>query len=174
VTSVLAQLRRPDLQELRVQCTLVSMPAKVAADCGLSAGKCVAVDEGQAGKVLKAAVAAKGTLCNLPEAGGMPLQPLVFERQGDERRLRLEMLPISEDEACFMFQMVQWRLPVDRTLLPDRKQIDAAIRLKVGAGAMAMAVKDDQATLVWLRFIGTRKAEPVPEPDAKDKGGNGR
>jgi hypothetical protein len=102
---------------------------------------------------------------------------LVFERPGDERRLRLEILPIAEDEACFMFQMLEGRLPVDRTLFPDHKDVDASIRLKVGAGAMATAVKDGQATVAWLRFIGTRKAEPAPAQDAKDaeqdQGGNG-
>jgi hypothetical protein len=176
MSSALAQLRRPDLQELRLQCTLVSMPLSVAIADGMATGKVLEVDEVKAGKVLKDAVAAKGTLRNLPEGGCLPLQPgLVGKMRGDARGaeaasdpfghtcVRAEALPIADDEAWFALQLAR---DAGRDFPPP---LEGSVRLKLGGGAMMMAALGEQAVVLWVRFVSSRNAEAVKEAATTDR-----
>ena len=62
---------------LRLQCSLVTVPANQAAATDFPWGKVVPVDEIAMGKYVKAALAAKGSLQNLPEVLARPLVPFV-------------------------------------------------------------------------------------------------
>jgi hypothetical protein len=184
VRVLLDQLRRQDLQELRVQCTQVTMPLQTAAAAGLAAGKVVEVDEGRAGKVFKDAVAAKGTLHNLPEAGVLPLQPCVMiqpRREGKAEtepfarsEVRVQVLPLGDDEAWFA---LKWRGEtqgaagaVQSAAAGAEPKFEAAMRLKAGKGAMVMSVQGQHAVVLWVRFCFTRPAEPAHEKP-QGKGG---
>jgi hypothetical protein len=178
---LLDQLRRADLQEVRLQCTQVTMPLPVAAASGLAAGKVVEVDEGKAGKMIKDAVAAKGTLRNLPEAGILPLQPCVMTLPRREAtaavaaqpfgrsEVRVVALPLSEKEVWFS---LRWRgEPADGPGRPQAPQFETAMRLEPGRGAMVMSPQDQQAVVLWVRFAFTRNAVPAEEKAGKSEPG---
>jgi hypothetical protein len=165
-----AQLARPDLQELRVQCTVVTMPLDAATAAGLAAGKVLEVDEASAGKVIKAAVAAKGAFRNLPEEGGLPLQPFVLGKAAEQKprnaaemmagsQVRIEALPLSAAEAWFALQWTG-ELPGDGAKPATKSEFEACMRLKVGGGAMVMSAQGKQAVVLWLRLPFTKDAQP--------------
>ncbi|HEX5051209.1 MAG TPA: hypothetical protein VFZ65_05520, partial [Planctomycetota bacterium] len=84
VTKAVEQLMAEDAANptrWRLQCSLVTLPAKVAAERGIVAGKVVPVDEAAASRLVRDAVAAKGSLQNLPEVVVNPLVPFVVERR---------------------------------------------------------------------------------------------
>jgi hypothetical protein len=178
MTAMLAQLQRADLQELRVQCTLVTMPMAVATAAGLALDQPLAVEESQAGRILKDAVAAKGTLRNLPEAGLLPAQSAILGRPAAiarpdaapvpfaELRVRVEALPTAEDEGWFALQLLDGEQRNDTVAPRKVAMADAKLRLKMGHGAMVMAARGEQATVLWVRFTGMRKAEPSKDAPA--------
>jgi hypothetical protein len=45
------------------------------------------------------------------------------------------------------------------------------VQLKAGGGALVMAQQGQTATVLWIRFTGTKKAEPVADHPAGDKTG---
>jgi hypothetical protein len=144
---------------------------------GLAAGKVVDVDEGKAGKVLKDAVAAKGTLRNLPEAGILPLQPFVMGKPrregaaGGAAEVRVEALPLSEGEAWFS---LQWRGEPSDSPPQPAPHFEATFRLKTGSGAMVMSQKGQQAVVLWVRFAFIRNAEPAQEKAAPGNSAPGK
>lgn len=182
VNALVAQLRRPEVRELRVQCTLVQLPASVAEQHGLAAGCATPVDAVAAGKLQKAAVQAQGRLQNLPELAVKPLEPFCAEPPAGDReatgifaasRLRGEALLLADDEALFGVHLVAGELPADPTRRPKAPLVDATFRLRVGSGVLLLAnaanpparatsgaAPPPMTVALWLRFVDVVQAPP--------------
>jgi len=167
VKQIIEQLRAEDSQRpttLRLQCSLVTLPLDHAAAQDFQWSKATPVDEVAMGKFVKTALAAKGSLQNLPEVLARPLVPFVAEAQGakqtddNEARLRLrgEILPLGAAEAVVALQLVRGQLPADRTRRPLETCLDQAFRLKVGGGIATATRRQGQphVTVLWVRLVG--------------------
>ncbi|HEX6811289.1 MAG TPA: hypothetical protein VF384_06680 [Planctomycetota bacterium] len=170
VKQIIEQLRAEDPQRpttLRLQCSLVTLPVDHAAAQDFQWSKVTPVDEVAMGKFVKTALAAKGTLQNLPEVLARPLVPFLGEasavKQTDaDRRLRFrgEILPLSAAEAVIALQLTRVQLPADRSRRPLETCLDEAFRLKVGSG-MATAMRrqgEPGVTVLWVRLVGMDRA----------------
>lgn len=136
VMALVAQLRRPEVRHLRVQCTLLHLPASVGAQHGLAVGRATLVDEVAAGKVQKAAVQARGRLQNLPEVLVAPLVPFHTQLPADGSnacRLRGEAVLVGDDEALFGVQLVAGDLPDDPTRIPKAPLVSATFGCELAA-----------------------------------------
>ena len=178
-------LRKDPARELRVHCTLVHLPMQVATEHALVAGQVTPVDEPTAGKLLKAAVQAKGRVHNLPELEVQPLLPFRAEPPTEAGkpattiptlRLRGEAVLVEEQEALFGVQLVAGDLPADPTVLPKAPLFDRTFRLRAGTGILVLAPTaqnapaDAPAVVVWLRLASVTATKPAKEPAAGDAG----
>src|SRR5262245_29498792 len=128
--------------EVRVQCTVFATPA--------SEGRALAthkdiqkadqpIDVVTAGRLIKAAVAAGGTLRNLPEAGAPPLVPFVMKAA--DVSVGCRALVLGDDEVA----------------LAVHREGEGAVgtgrfvRVKVGSGALLTYSGRTQTTCVWVR-----------------------
>ncbi len=153
---MLEQLRQQTLPRARLQCSLLTMPQELAKAHGLAAARFVATDEAAFGKLVRAAVAAGGTLQNLPEVVAEPLAPFVFEpkagpgkaRAEPALRLRGELVPVGASEIACSVQLVRGALPPDLTHVPKQALLDAVVRLEAGKAAMKVVVSAEPATVV--------------------------
>lgn len=169
VNGILKQLRLPEHPKLRVQCTLLTVPATLARAHGLARGKPVPVDEAKAGEILKQCTQQGGTLQNLPEGHTFPLQPFAIRpraRQTDRKWcVQCEGLMVDADSAAFTVRLVE-----DRPKLPRAERIAETFRIEPGSGMMLASrplvqrPKPDQAIVLWFRFI----CAEVPERMGKD------
>ncbi|MFO1077465.1 MAG: hypothetical protein U1E73_07040 [Planctomycetota bacterium] len=172
----LQQLRRDEVLDHRLLCTLATLPPSVARVLEFEVGRAKAVDEAAAGDVLKAAIGARGTLVNLPEAKGLPLVPFLAEparakepaakdgagKDGadkDERhgpRIACTALPVGANEAVL-------ELRVDGGAAQT-------LRLAAGSGAIVRLPDDARgpAQLLWVRYAGTTPHVATRTP-AKDR-----
>ena len=178
--SVVTQLRKPEARELRLACTIVSMPEAVAEECGLLVGRVLPVDEVKAGQVQKAAILAKGTLQNLPETLAVPLLPFRIERHPDREkpgdapaghslRLRGEAVLFADDQAVFSVQLAA-ELPKDPTVLPTKPLLSCTMPLVAGSGVIVRtpvrkdAPQNEAVVAVWLRFLDV---VPAKQPQSR-------
>lgn len=178
-------LRKGPERELRLHCTLVHLPMQAAIEQQLVAGQVTPIDEPTAGKLLKAAVQAKGRVHNLPELKVRPLLPFRLEPPPDASkptsdttptRVRGDALLVSDQEALFYVQMVAGDLPLDPTILPYAMLFDEVFRLQVGTGIVILARNaidapaDAPAVALWLRFVDVTAAPPAKKPADADAG----
>ncbi len=176
IVGVVNRLSATQVPTLRVQCTLVRLPRQIAAAHELEVGRAVPIDEAKAGALIKQAIAAKGSLQNLPETLVRPLVPFRAEPPaGDgataapQLRVRGEAVLATDREAWFDVQLVEGKLPEDPTLLPPSRRLHQALRLEVGTGAMLLApprkddAKDADVVALWLRFVDLAGPKP-PDP----------
>ena len=180
--SIVTQLQRPEVRQLRLACTLVSMPEAVAEQFGLLVGSALPASEVLAGEVQKAAVKAQGSLQNLPEALAVPLVPFRIERPVDGEqpgdapdrkslRLRGEAVYCADDQAIFAVQLAA-ELPKDPTVLPSKPLLACTMPLAAGAGVILRAPvrkdapENEAVVAVWFRFVDVVQAEqPLPKLD---------
>lgn len=172
------QLQGEELREHAVLCTFVTLPRDLATEHGVMPDRFRVVGEADAGKLLKAAVAAGGQLCNLPQAGGLPLVPFeVGGGQGQEKTrqdspsraaVRFTALPIGAAQVLLRVtapgttsQFLQ--LPAGGGVL---------LRLGEPARPVGQEPRTDEvaapARVVWLRYVGSSphapKAAERPKP----------
>ncbi|HZN38959.1 MAG TPA: hypothetical protein VFD82_09155 [Planctomycetota bacterium] len=180
VQSVFDEMRREPLPLFHLTCTVLVMPAEIAASHGLSTIEVQEADMAAMTKLMRDVVKQRGTLLNLPEAIATPFVPFVAEQcvaaegkrpPNDDENLRLrgEVLALSPEEVLCGVQLVRGSLPEDRTLLPEAAVSDRAFRLRVGTGVTITAKNDMTATVLWLRFTGT--STEAPKADKADKVG---
>lgn len=195
---IVKQLHRAERRELLVQCTVVRMTRALAKQHGLVINLPTPVDEVAAGKILKAALQAKGSLQNLAEVRARPLVPFRAEPQADARkagatpapaplRLRGDVVLVADDEALFALQAVCTALPEDPTMLPASPLLDTTFRLRAGTGVMLLtkagmpeapatgdqapaAAGDGEAVALWLRFVAVAERQPAGDPTRSDPG----
>lgn len=183
VLGIVDLLRKGPTRELRVRCTLVHLPVQIATEHALVAGQVTPIDEPTAGKLLKAAVQAKGRVHNLPESKVLPLQPFRDEPPKDagkgageatQLRVRGEAVLVSDQEALFGVQVVRGALPLDPTILPKAPLFDRTFRMRVGTGIVILApiAKDAPAdtptVALWLQLVDVAAAPPAEKPAASD------
>jgi len=162
VEAALQYLDAPDLNEVCVQCTLVTMPAKTATEFGLRADAPRPVAVAEAGRLLKLALQQGGTVSNLPETSSLPLQPFVGGGQQAKghpaKQLRVcgEALQVGEREAVITVHLAQGDQPADRTKPPTRSLVSATMHLRVGDGLLLTSLRGNQATVLWLWFTDLR------------------
>jgi hypothetical protein len=182
VNALVTQLRRPEARELRVQCTLVQLPASVAEQHGLAAGRATPVDEVAAGRLMKAGLQAQGHIQNLPEVAIEPLQPFCTEPPAGKHeataiaaalRLRGEAMLLADDEALFGVHLVAGDLPADPTRRPKESLVEATFRMRVGGGVLLLAnaakpptpatsgdTTPPMTVALWLRFADVVQTPP--------------
>lgn len=193
VDSMVEQLRKPAARQLRLQCTLVRMSEAIANEHGLLVGRALPANQVRAGKVLKAAVTAQGTLLNLPEVLAVPLVPFRIERaaagrtsgsdKSDDKkpagtptakpvRLRGEAALLKDDQAIFAVQLAT-ELPKDPTLLPTNPLLSCTMPLVAGSGVLVRvrvikdAPKNEAVVVVWFRFAEVvPPKQPTPKPES--------
>ena len=113
VRVAIGALGRPDPPAARLQCSVVSVPAELAAAHRLRAGEAVVVAGHVAAELLRDAVRANGTLHNLPEIVAAPLAPFASERRPvgdtDGLRARGHSVPLGANEVLVAIDLE--RLP---------------------------------------------------------------
>jgi hypothetical protein len=154
-------------RQARLQCTLVTLPAAVAAQHGLVPDRVVPADEQAAGTVFKAAQGQKGTLHNLPEAQAVSLRPFLVgapARDAADRELRVrgEAL-VLPDEAALLLQVVRGPL-ADLAPQPRDPVLQVSTVVPLGGGFLTTAVQGEQALVLWARLVDV--VDPVAEGPA--------
>lgn len=170
VQAVFDELAKDPPVHVRLQCSLVTLPAAVALEHGLKPNLVKTTDETNFGRLVRAAMQHKGTLGNLPEVTVAPLAPFHLQPAGkpaakDDRVLRVrgEMVPVSASEVVVRMQLVRGPLPADTTQLPKASVLQPpCFRLAAGGAAMVMIVEGDDAVVLMVRCVGA--AHEVPPP----------
>jgi len=175
VAGIHEQLGKPERREWNVQCSVLTLPRKMATAHGILALAVTPVEEAAAGMLIKEAVQAKGMLRNLPEGRIEPLVPFSFGPGVDAEKpeakpqpgVRVEALMTGDEEAAFAMQL-SWPEIASRPLQAQRRE--CTFRLKAGAGVMMMgpadkyASEDEEVFVLWLRFAGVT----TPRPEQQD------
>ena len=164
---VFDQLKRPDVVQARLQCSLVTMPIAVARDHGLKPGEVVATDEPAAARMVRDAVKRDGTLRNLTEIVAGPLAPFARDtgdkgagKQQAALRLRGEMVPMGDGEVAVGVHVVRGKLPHDPTQVPESALMQPVFRLAAGQSALFMVVDRDVATVLVVRCLEVTNEAP--------------
>jgi len=172
VEAMVSQLRRAQQTEMHVQCTLVTVPEAMATALRLEPGTPRPVDQAAAGKLLKDAVAAKGTIQNLPEANALPLTTFVVAAskkkdgtaKGTDEDLSVqgEGLLLADDEVMLALHLR--RGPAaggssDQVEEATGPTVGHMVRLKSGAGALLTTRIGGPTTVLWVRLVAI--ATPV-------------
>jgi hypothetical protein len=186
VTGIHKQLGNPERRGLVVQCSMLTLPWKLAREHRLAPRSATPVGEAAAGELMKAAVQAKGTLRNLPEAMAEPLLPFTLGAGADGKPVgpgpvvHAEALLVGDHEALFSMQ-IAWpdgappagQKPQAPKPQPQKPRDDGtAFRLQTGAGVLLLGPvarnpgDDEPVTVLWVRF-----ASVVPRAAMKPDGG---
>ena len=135
--------------ELRVQLTVVSLPAKALRDLGLKPGtpKVVAVPE--VGALLKSCRQQQGRFWNLRDIA----VPLLRTGELPRAALPSTMPPVSATAAGIAVAedaaVVLPRIVGDGRMICD---VGSAVRLRVGEGALICAIRGTRTTVLWVQL----------------------
>jgi hypothetical protein len=156
--SLLAQ--EPEL-ELRVQCTLVTLPLKSLRDFGLKPGTPKVVEVPEAGALIKACQKEQGRFWNLRDIAASPLQKSELPRsalpaQMPAIRATVTGIAVAKDEAVLLP-----RITGDGRAIAD---VGGAVRLHAGQGALMAAAKGQRATVLWVQLAAIVPAVKEPRP----------
>lgn len=191
VREMITQLRKGTVVLTRLQCSIVTMPAGVAKEQGLTPRNWTTMDLDEFGKLVRAAAAAKGKLQNLPEVRLAPLQPFTMEprpKRGakekvekqsdvapDPKALRVvaEMVPVSDTEVAMDLYVARGEPPKGASGPRFYALAAKIVRMEAGSGCVVAIEDGDQAIVVYVRCseVGNGKdttvqplqtAEPVP------------
>lgn len=147
--------------ELRVQCTVVTLPVKSLRDFGLKPGTPKIVDVPEAGALIKACRKEQGRFWNLRDIAAPPLQKSELPRSALPAQMpaihaTVTGIAVARDEAVLLPKIAG-----DGRTIAD---VGGAVRLQVGQGALIAATKGQRATVLWVQLAAIVPVAKDPRP----------
>lgn len=165
--SAYEQLKVEEPIHARVQCSVLKLPAKVAAEHGVVPDKVVLVEQDTVVALSRTAQGG-GALLNLPELELAPLWAAnvsgsVGKKEVQRYALRAEMVPVQADQVALALDLTRTAAPVAGAAKVGAVTLIAkTATFAKGQTWIACAVEGEQATLLVVR-VGELANKPLVE-----------